>query len=508
MGEIEINNGRIFDFTLAVNEYSFTPTRLESLFEDDINLELAIGDTTEADEHSTSIVAKYSGSDKIFNDGLNWYFSGNYVRYKRKQSIDLCIRSFFFDPLLEQLDNSPNVHLVREDIPLVLTSSLNTGVAQLDQSIISPLSDSDNELLEQIGQRTLDIGPIELLKRRCGTSDISVNEDRYKIEMSAMLKRKNSYTVSTVLNISNSKATSKHYLNGTVNRTTYTSANNFRYYLNDSVAFNFGFHFEANSRIDNIYPSNRTSLNWKINKNNILRATVSHSERSPDIYELDRFWNYYVVFDEGVVDHPGNTQASLPRNATSPEFLDSEKIDTSELGYIYTSNTHTVDVKWFKEELYDLISEPFVYIDFNLTNNGKANLTGTELAYSYNSMKYSGLKFGLNYLYLDNKSNNDFEKTIYAKNSGSVFLILPITDNYTFGSTIYYLDQFAGNDYKRLDLNLAYIKHYQDIDLKLSINYRLYPDVIYSFTEVSANNPIASQYDNNQRVFINLSIEY
>jgi len=510
LGEVEISEGRVFDFTIATNQYMFTPTRLETLFVGDEDLEFAIPDSEDptSDESSSSVMAKYSGADNLYGDDFDWYISGNYVNYKRDQDIDLCIRSFFYDPLIEQLDASPNVHLVREDIPLVLTSSLNTGVAELDQSIIAPLSASDLALLEQIGQRTLDIGPIELLKNRCGTSDISVKEERYEIELSSNLHQKGQYSLSSVLNISDSTATSKHYLNGSVDRTALSFANNFRYQLVDGLVLNLGLHLETNDRVNENYFSHRSALNWKFNKNNVFRVTASHSERSPDIHELDRYWNYYVVFDEGVTDHLGNSEASLPRVAKSPDTLESEKIDSAEISYIFFNHSHTFDMKLFRENSYDLISEPFFYMDFNLTNNGKSDLRGSELAYVYQSRDYPGLKFGLNHLYLDNESNNDFEKTLYSKNSSSMYFILPLNSNYTFGSTFYYLDELADHGYERYDLNLSYTKYYKDVDLKLRLNYRRYPEIIYSYTEVSATQPIASKYENNNRFYFSLSIEY
>lgn len=509
--EVELGDGHIFDLTLTVNQYSYVPSRLETLFDDaDDDLKFIIdgASTPEAEESSTSFVAKYSGTGMLNGDKASWFLSGNYVKYKRVQDIDLCLRSFFFDPLLAQLDASPNVHLVREDIPLVLTSSLNAGVAELDQSIVSPLSESDLELLRLIGQRMFDIGPIELLKRKCGTSDISLEEERYGIEGGFALEQKNKYALSTNINISKSIATSLHYLNGTVDRTSISLSSNFRYHIIDRLVLNFGAHFETNNRIDDVYPSGRASLNWEMNPSHIFRMTASHSERSPDIHELDRDWNYYMVFDEGVTDHLGNSSAYLPRNAKSPDALESEKIDSFDLAYVYSKEAHTFDIKYFQEHMYDLISEPFLYMDFNLTNNGELDLEGSEFSYAYKSRAYSGLKGGLSYLNLHNNTNSDYEKTLYAKNTATLFTIIPLSNHYTLGATLYYFENIAGHDYNRIDFNLAYSNILNDADIKFRLNYRYYPEEIYSFTEVSSTESIGSKYDNRNRFYLSLLIEF
>ncbi|MFK5893936.1 MAG: TonB-dependent receptor [Pseudomonadota bacterium] len=510
LGEVEIGDGHIIDFTLASNKYSFTPTKLETLFEDDEDLDFLIGDTEtpEAKESSTSLIVKYNGTSSFYDSKINWSLSGNYVKFDRAQDIDLCLRSFFYDPLIEQLDNSPNIHLVRDDIPLVLETSLNTGVAQLDQSIIAPLSESDIELLRLIGERTLEIGPIELLRKRCGTSDISVEEKKYDVDGSFVIDKRNVYSLSTNVGFSNSIATSQHYLNGTVERSTITLSSNIRYHIIDNLIFNFGVHFEKNDRVDEVYPSSRVSINWSINPYNIFRITASHSERSPDIYELDRFWNFYVVFNEGVTDHLGNTEASLPRNATSPDSLESEKINSAEISYVYNKDAHTFDIKYFKEHMYDLISEPFFYMDFKLTNDGMLDLKGTEFYYSYSSRQYSGLKTGLSYMYLDNTTDTKFEETLYAKNTATLFTIIPLSDKFTLGTTIYYFDELAENNYKRLDMNLTYSNYLQNADIKFRLNYRYYPEIIYSFTEISATEPIGSKYKDIYQLYISMNIEF
>lgn len=509
IGEYELSDGLIADVSIASNRYSFSPSSINTVFSDDPDLEYAIVDGPDpATEYSSLVIAKIN---KSFTQGQTKQllsFSGSHINFKREQDFDLCLRSFFFDPLLAELDASPNVHLVRSDIPLVLSTALNNEIPELNESIVSPLNENDIEILRQIGIRTREIGPLALLERRCGSGDISVDETRKTASFLYSREIENDYTLVVNGSISRSIAESQHYLAGTKKRDDGNVAVNYRHYFGDNAIINMGGNFEASSATSEIYPSYRAAFNYIPSQAHIIRLLYSHSERSPDIHELEREWNYDIHYDEGVTDHLGRSRGSLPRIARSPDSLKSEKIDTIELGYIYTSNPHTIDVKLFEERQYDLISEPFFYLDFNLTNSGENTIRGVETAYEYQSYRSRNTKFGVTYTHLDNSPSNPYEQTLFSENFGSVYLIFPVHKNITVGTYATYYEDLANEDELRFNTTVTYSKKLASTDLRLSLNYFRAPDNIASFTEISTEEPIVSSYSNRDQWSINLSIEY
>lgn len=512
IGEVDLTDGLILDWNLGVSETTYNVSGFNSLELESSSLDEAFDSFDEAgspEETHVSLITKLSGSFGDTNRN-NWSVGTNFIHYDRKQPIRLCAPTFMFDPSLEELDGSPNIMLVPEDIPLALTSGISTGVVELDQSILSPLTTEQQALLAEMGGRLQDAGLLAAVEEICGSTDQDVKENRFGLFADFSTSVDRHYAFSSNVSLNHSTAESQTYLNGEASRTSYGWSNNIRYYIYDNLVANAGAMIEGNDSVREIYTSRRTSLNWEAFDSNIFRFTYSLSKRSPDIYELERDWNYELAFDEGVTDYLGNPKATIFRNAVSPESLDAETIETFELGYTFVdrSNRHYFDIKYFEENLSDLISEPFSYLDFRLTNNGRLDLKGAEMAYQFTSREISGLKYGFSYTYLDNDTETRFEDSLYSESFGNTWMIYPLRDDLYLGLGAYYYKDLAERDYFRQDLTLTKHYHLKNSDITVRFNYRRVPEAIHSYTELSSIEPNIVSYNDQNRYTLTAQIAY
>lgn len=512
IGEMDVSNGLVFDWNLSVSETTYNVSGFDSLELETSSLDEAFesfDSSRSPEEAHVSLVSKLSGSFGQEHRS-NWSLGTNFIHYDRKQPIRICAPTFMFDPSLEELDDSSNITLVPEDIPHALISGINTGVVELNQSILSPLTAQQEALLAEMGSRLREAGLLAAAEELCGETDQDVKENRIGVfaDFSSSIDKQYAYTSNITLN--HSTAESQTYLNGEASRTSLGWSNNIRYYVSDVMVANAGVMIEGNDSVSKIYNSRRASLNWEAFESNIYRVTYSMSSRSPDIYELERDWNYNVKFVNGSTDYLGNPEATLFRNAISPESLEAERIETFEFGYTFVdkSNRHFFDIKYFEEKLRDLISEPFSYLDFQLTNNGWLDLKGAEMSYQFTSREISGLKYGFSYTYLDNETDTRFEDSLYSESFGNTWLIYPIRDDLYLGMGAYYYNDLAEKDYFRQDVTLTKHVTLQNADITLKFNYRRVPETINSYTELSSIEPNVVRYNDRNRYTLTAQVAY
>jgi iron complex outermembrane receptor protein len=204
---------------------------------------------------------------------------------------------------------------------------------------------------------------------------------------------------------------------------------------------------------DGIEYSPRAALNYRIDNNQTLKFIVSRAIRTPDVLENDRDWNYYV--SNFTVPFDGKTSGYFFFNAKSTKNLKSEKIESQEISYLgnFPAYGLTVDLKIYREDLDDLISEKLQFIDYHPSNDSWVNNRGAEFELRY-TPNLSWL-FGLTYAYQDTDTNNDYEKMLYARNSGSFYAIWSMTPAIHLSVAYFSSSSISGFPYDRLDLGAS-----------------------------------------------------
>lgn len=243
---------------------------------------------------------------------------------------------------------------------------------------------------------------------------------------------------------------SKTYVNGTVrNDDTYLFGT--AEYIWGSFVFNIGTMAEYQHHYtDGVEFSPRAAINYRIDDRQTLKFIVSRALRTPDALENDRDWSYYV--SNFTVPFDGKTSGYFFYRALSTEQLKSEKILSKEISYFANFPDHgvTLDIKAYREELEDLISEKLQFLDYHPTNDGWLNNTGAEIEVHYRPD--SRWIFGVTYAYQDSDTNNAYERMLYARHSGSFYAIWSATSSINMSAAYFSSSSIAGFPYDRLDI--------------------------------------------------------
>ncbi|MFT4746272.1 MAG: iron complex outermembrane receptor protein [Congregibacter sp.] len=507
-GIVNVGENTLLDFTFMSKRYDYSYPGFLGV---DLQSTLAVanGSLTQVsriEDRSDNIVIKLSATDHLADMPVDWTVSSNFIHVKRNQPIHSCQPAYVFDPLLAKIDNSPNIHLMASDFQLLFESGFEGGNAQIKDSIVNPLDENDFDLLLQLGQRMQAVGIGPIYEVICGRTDTNVEESRYSLNSRVKLNVSKNTLLSTALEVRRDTAKSKTYLNGEVDSDSYSLSSSIQYALSENDLFNAGVMVEDNDRTGSAL-SYRVSYIRQISQEQSLRLTYSDSKRSPDMYETERFWRFFYTFDAGFVDYQGQREAYYFRTSTSPDDLKAETNRTIEVGYQLSGelNKYQLDAKIFQENYLNMISEPFDFFNFNLTNNGENKLRGLEFGGHY---QFEFAKVGSSYLYLDSETDTRFEGSLFSRHSGSVWTIIPVTDAHYLGGTVTGNSGIGGTEHIRFDATLSYKKVLFDKDIFGQLILRHYPGEFRTFTEFSDTSPNVVKFDNRNQILFNLSISF
>ncbi|OES24203.1 TonB-dependent receptor plug domain-containing protein [Alteromonas macleodii] len=508
-GLINVGENTLFDFSVMSKRYEFEYPGFLGV---DVASTLAVANgqlsqISLIQDDSDNVVLKLSGNAPVFNRNVDWSVSANYLRVERVQPIRSCQPAYVFDPVLAAVDESPNIHLVNSDFNLLFQTGFLTGVAQIRDSIVNPLTENDFELLRQLGQQMQAVGIADSYRAVCGVTNTDVEETRYALSGRFKTRLSDDLILSGAFSARTDEAISETYLGGEVNSDSFNLSSSLQYNPWDNGSVTIGALYEDNDRTDSALSYRISYLHHFANEQTI-RFTHSRSRRLPDIYETERLWRFFYRFEDGFVDNLGNSEAFYFRTSRSPDNLEAETNNTFEIGYHIAGalNRYQIDAKVFREEYQDMISEPFDFFDFNLTNNGENTLTGFETGghYQFNDT----LKIGFSYLYLDSDTDTRFEGTLFSRHSGSIWAIAPLSSLFTLGTTLTGNSDIGGTQHLRFDATVTYRDTLFDQDVTAQVIYRRQPDEFRTFTEFSETAPNVVRYDNRNQVMLNLSLNF
>lgn len=300
---------------------------------------------------------------------------------------------------------------------------------------------------------------------------------------------------------------SQTYLGGTVDANIWSLSDSISWAAYDFLQINVGVAGEKSTLADSLATSYRAAINLKPKPWQTIRINYSVSKRLPDIYDTSLNWVSHVTFESGYTDVYGNTEADMFHVAKSPDDVDPERLESFDISWFanFYENDLTLDIKFFKENFSDLISEPTLYLWLDQSNNGWLKQKGVELGAVWMPNRF---EMGATYMYLDAEApaldkgippgifNYVPEKSLYARHAGSLYGMYKF-DMATL-SIAYYGNSVLGNGagYDRFDFTATkslYVT--KGVGASMSFNARYYPKSIYS--------PAASEQDDYRNVMIN-----
>lgn len=212
-------------------------------------------------------------------------------------------------------------------------------------------------------------------------------------EQRAVLELQNTFVVNEYLRgvlgleIRHDKASSDFYLNGSVSNLSSRVFGNLEFRPIENVTVNAGGYAEKDE-INGRYFSPRVGVNWQVMPGHFLRAVHSRAIRSPDIYEKEADLHLLLLDANGAyaTDPVGLLGWSEPEFAitqASNGAVEEERIKSTEFGYFGRWRTVEWDLRYFTEELDNLISGDLNLFEFSLNNNGAVDIEGREAQLSW-----------------------------------------------------------------------------------------------------------------------------
>ncbi len=164
------------------------------------------------------------------------------------------------------------------------------------------------------------------------------------------------------------------------------------YSLSQTITIMAGLRYDHYSDVEDDQVTPRISGVWQPTEHHIFKLQYAKAFRPPTFIELTGSANF------------------LEGNPT----INSETIDTYELGYIFRKNGTIAKVTLFYSDLEDLITAEMVGSTVSYTNNASATQTGFELELRHNIL--NNLEFDSNLSYAETNDDDTDEEVVNGRN--------------------------------------------------------------------------------------------
>lgn len=285
----------------------------------------------------------------------------------------------------------------------------------------------------------------------CGTTDDSGNNSRTDVDLEYTIHGRSPWKLVTGAHIKRARVHSQTYYDGTATSDSYQLFANYQYRFLPDFSFTVGASQEFQTGQDREL-SPRLALHYFPSDNHAFRMVYSQAIRTPDLLENEADWSY-LAYDLQPV-YNGRDSGTFIQRAQAAGDLSEERITSQELGYygLWLNRTLQIDIKWFRDELDDLISKQLAFARFNPRNAAMVEQQGieTEIDYSLNSH----WRFRATYALIDSETDEPNEEDFTPKASGSAGIIWQ-NNGWQVSSFYYCADRINSRRFDRASLRLA-----------------------------------------------------
>ena len=328
-----------------------------------------------------------------------------------------------------------------------LTISLYTDQTIVNNSSLTP-------------QEALLIGALALRNETLPDKDMcgELNENYKDSEFSFGIQ--DTWTSSKRLRIASgsslrfTKVESETYLGDTVSREIFGVYSNGEYMVSQDSWLNLGGYLELQEGVKTQF-SPRIGFIYEFRDNNFLKIVRSSAVRTPDLLETEGHWSYTMTNIDPIFFGTSEKRAFLV--ASSQTKLKPEKIVSTELIFYgrLESARMNWDLKFFHEEMENLISDRSIFIDFNPTNKSYVDLKGAEFSLTYHIDRTNQLHW--NHSTLNSDTNSEIERLSIPNHVGMLSLESDWNKNIRSVLSHYYTERDTSSfEYRRTDITLGY----------------------------------------------------
>ena len=415
-----------------------------------------------------------------------------YGQYNNEDSnLDLC----FLDPLTGAQGPGGGLYFSRE-----LREHFLANGGDVDQTLATaaanPAIQNRYATLQSSGG-----GPF------CGTGYLDIREDRYDLELQDTLQLRPWARLVTGINLREDRAYSQAYLSG--------SADNVSRRLFSSLALtplppltvNLAGFWE-DDEITGPHFSPRVGANWEVVPGHTLRASYARALRTPDIYEDQARYNLPL---HNPTAPYGDRQSLLGWDPAyffvtqnSPGTLKPERIRARELGYygrfaVDGAGGFEVDVRYFREELWDLVSGALNLFNFKPGNEGKVTHKGTEAQLSWRPSGRHLLRFTGAHIHTN--ANDEPEARFAVRNSAGALWLWRFRRDWWWSTAWYLARDYNDRPFERLDAQLGWRKQLAGAEWEWRLQVQ----------QPLNNQPVVfseNLYEDDQRYWVTVSVNF
>lgn len=316
-----------------------------------------------------------------------------------------------------------------------------------------------------------DAGPL------CADFDIGIREERYDVELQDTFFIDDHTRVVFGANLRKDRGVSETYLDGTRENLSKRLFGNIEIHLAEPLFLNFGGYWERDD-INGTNFSPRTALIYEFMPSHSLRLVSSESLRTIDLYE--EYADVHLIPQN--LNEPYRSDPLRTLGWSSPELfitqqsdgsLVPERIESREIGYFARWGGLSWDIRFYEEELTDLVSGALNPFEFRPNNAGEVSMHGREIQLEWRVSSRHLLRFTGDHRHSVATNSVDpsdakAESRIANRDGASALWRWDVTDSLMF-STAGYLGHYYNNTrYERADMQLVWNGRLFGSDLRLA----------------------------------------
>lgn len=295
----------------------------------------------------------------------------------------------------------------------------------------------------------------------CGTARLDVRETRFDLEIQDTLQITDWARLVAGVNLRHDRGESPAFIAGSADNVSRRLFANLAVKPLPPVTVNLGGFWEHDD-INGEHFSPRAGINWEVWSGHTLRAAYSRALRTADIYENRADINVAI---HGLSVPYRDTEALLGWSPAyffvtrqSPGTIEPERIRSRELGYYGrfpagALGTMELDVRYFREELWDLISGALNPFDFEPNNDSKVSHRGTEVQLAWRPNARHLLRVTGAHVHTD--TNSRVERRFAARDSVGALWHWRLSGGWSWSTAYYLARDYNDYPFERIDAQIG-----------------------------------------------------
>lgn len=307
----------------------------------------------------------------------------------------------------------------------------------------------------------------------CGNLQVDIKEERLAASFKETLEF-DDWRLVAGMDLRHDRGTSYAYLGGTRSNNVAGIFTDVEWSPVDFWLLNVGGYASRDSSNGDFFSPRAASI-FKLSPGQSLRFVYSQAVRTMDMYENHadirlRLHDVNQPYRDDTQNLLGQTAATFFITQQATHKLDAEKIRSREIGYYLHNGSVDVDVRWFYEQLYHLVSQDTSLFSFSPDNSGRVQNIGWETQIGWHPTPRQ--LWRVTYARVNSHANSSREEVFSATNSGSLLWRYDVARDWMLAASWYAADDWNQHYFSRYSTTLVHKMHMSGAIVTLSSTLR------------------------------------